>query len=470
MVYGLHRGERGHSTRSGRGDREWIGRHSALFFLQFHIDPECTKSKLLEWLNNNEPWCLSRQLLWGHRIPLYRRADDDERWVAAESTEEAARLLDAPPAAVLQCPDVLDTWFSSALIPLVVGGDWPRNTHPPAPLLDLLQTGHDILGFWIARMWTVCHGLTGEFPFTRVSLHGMIRDAQHRKMSKSLGNVVDPLHVINGVSLPEMLAVLRNSNLPVEEIGSFFSVDCFRLLAALDSAVKATKSAYPHGIKRYGTDALRFAFYKRDLSALDVSLNLIEAANEGHKFCNKLWNAVKYVQIAAEKRAEVCGEGGSLDRLEEVGSFLRRVSSRFLQADRRVLERLDACVRAFDRHMAAAHPHLAFGAVFDFLLRDFCDVYLVRSPSFLLLMPAAGGDEEGRVEREFRPAAHRRRRPLADRLRRAEGDECVHAAGLQLPPRRVPLLGERRPLPVRSALFALDCERRGSGRFHAEDG
>ncbi|KAI6219010.1 Valyl-tRNA synthetase [Aphelenchoides fujianensis] len=313
----------------------------------FHIDPECTKAKLLEWLNNNEPWCLSRQMLWGHRIPLYRRTDDEERWVAAESVEEAARLLDAPPAAVLQCPDVLDTWFSSALIPLVVGGDWPRNARPTAPLLDLLQTGHDIIGFWIARMWTVCHALTGEFPFTRVSLHGMIRDAQHRKMSKSLGNVVDPLHVINGVSLKEMLAVLRNSNLPVEEI---------------DSAVKATRAAYPHGIKRYGTDALRFAFYKRDLSSLDVSLNLIEGANEGHKFCNKLWNAVKYVHIVAEKRAEVCGEGGSVDRLEE--------------AERRVLERLDACVDAFKRHMAAAHPHLAFGAVFDFLLRDFCDVYL----------------------------------------------------------------------------------------------
>ncbi|KAI6236589.1 Valyl-tRNA synthetase [Aphelenchoides besseyi] len=297
----------------------------------FHIDPECTKAQLLEWINKNEPWCLSRQQLWGHKIPLYRKDDDKTRWIAAEDKEEAAKLLKTSVDMVVQSSDVLDTWFSSALIPLVVGGDWPRNRNPKFPVLDLMQTGHDIIGFWIARI------LTGEFPFTRVSLHGMIRDSQHRKMSKSLGNVIDPLHLINGVSLKEMIAVLKNSNLPDEEI---------------ETSVKATKATYPQGIRRYGSDALRFAFFKRDLLSLDVSMNLIESVSEGYKFCNKLWNAVKYVDIAVQKKNEVCGP------------------------EHKSTGEISDCVQLFDKHMADARPHLAFSAVFDFILLEFCDVYL----------------------------------------------------------------------------------------------
>lgn len=144
--------------------------------------------------------------------------------------------MNLPLDAIEQDLDVMDTWFSSALIPLIVVGNWPENKSLKFPLLDVMQTGHDIIGFWIARMMTMSYkykllsyflkienfSLTGQFPFTRCSMHGLIRDEQGRKMSKSLGNVIDPLHLINGVTLKEMTETLRNSNLPAEEVGMLF--------------------------------------------------------------------------------------------------------------------------------------------------------------------------------------------------------------------------------------------------------
>ncbi|KAI6187018.1 Valyl-tRNA synthetase [Aphelenchoides besseyi] len=335
-----------------RGDERFI-RAVRTAFIKLH-----RQKKIYEM---NEQWYMdcteaNKAILAGLNAGIFFR------WIPAEDKEEAAKFLETSVDMVVQSPDVLDTWFSSALIPLVVGGDWPRNPNPNFPVLDLMQTGHDIIGFWIARMWTICYrqlhtifdlktsgfSLTGEFPFTRVSLHGMIRDSQHRKMSKSLGNVIDPLHLINGVSLKEMIAVLKNSNLPEEEI---------------ESSVKATKAAYPHGIRRYGSDALRFAFFKRDLLSLDVSMNLIESVSEGYKFCNKLWNAIKYVDIAVQKKNEVCGPE-------------HNTSGEMSDADKRIISELNKCVQLFDRHMADARPHLAFTAVFDFILLKFCDVYL----------------------------------------------------------------------------------------------
>jgi len=121
---------------------------------EFDIDPICTESHLVEWIKHNEPWCLSRQQLWGHEIPMFKEKGT-EKWIAAESIEEASKLLNVPVNSILQDSDVLDTWFSSALIPLIVVGNWPENKSLEFPLLDVMQTGYDIIGFWIARMMTM---------------------------------------------------------------------------------------------------------------------------------------------------------------------------------------------------------------------------------------------------------------------------------------------------------------------------
>ncbi|TKR59863.1 hypothetical protein L596_029473 [Steinernema carpocapsae] len=171
--------------------------------------PGFMDQKLRDWLDYDEPWCLSRQLLWGHQIPAYRHNQTNE-WIV---TENASSIN----LSYTRDKDVLDTWFSSALVPLVTAG-WPGSTPPPVPV-SLMETGHDILGFWVARMLAVCQHLNGgHLPYHEVLLHGLIRDSSGRKMSKSLGNVIDPNDVIGGISLDEMVKRLRQSTLADDEL------------------------------------------------------------------------------------------------------------------------------------------------------------------------------------------------------------------------------------------------------------
>ncbi|VDL64909.1 unnamed protein product [Nippostrongylus brasiliensis] len=299
------------------------------------IMPATQEQKLFDWLSNKDPWCLSRQLLWGHRIPAYR--SDNSPWMVARSLEEAKAHF-GKDAIVIQDDDILDTWFSSSLIPLVNAG-WPGPKFDPSePLLDVMETGWDILGFWVARMMIMTMRLSGgQVPFSNVLLHGLVRDSSGRKMSKSLGNVIDPMDVVNGISREAMIERVSKSSLTEDEISK---------------AVAAVNSSFPEGIARSGPDALRFALLRHDLLASDIPINI------GLRFCNKLWNMIAYVESVSEK-----------------SPTFKDVDSEH-PADEWILSRLAEMLMNVDKYMSNHAPHLAFMELRNFILAYFCDAYL----------------------------------------------------------------------------------------------
>ncbi|XP_057951719.1 valine--tRNA ligase, mitochondrial 1 [Malania oleifera] len=245
------------------------------------------------WLDNIRDWCISRQLWWGHRIPAwYVTLEDDilkelgaynDHWVVARNEEEARmeanRIFVGKKFQICQDPDVLDTWFSSGLFPLSVLG-WPDNTEDLKAFYptSVLETGHDILFFWVARMVMLGMKLGGDVPFRKVYLHPMIRDAHGRKMSKSLGNVIDPLEVINGISLDGLQKRLEEGNLDPAE-----------LVTAKEGQVKD----FPNGIPECGADALRFALVSYTAQSDKINLDIQRVVGY-RQWCNKLWNAVRF--------------------------------------------------------------------------------------------------------------------------------------------------------------------------------
>lgn len=222
------------------------------------IEPKDHEKTWFHWMENIKDWCVSRQLWWGHRIPAYKIAiagrpplDDAQAWVIARSKEEAASMAakthgcDVSAISLTQDEDVLDTWFSSGLFPFSTMG-WPNTEHPDYKAFypnTMLETGWDILFFWVARMVMMGTQLTGKLPFKTVYLHAMVRDKYGRKMSKSLGNVVDPLEVIFGCELEALEAKIREGNLAPKEI---------------ETALKSQRTDFPDGIPECGADALRF--------------------------------------------------------------------------------------------------------------------------------------------------------------------------------------------------------------------
>eukprot|EP00088_Acartia_fossae_P003005 TRINITY_DN11252_c0_g1_i1.p1 TRINITY_DN11252_c0_g1~~TRINITY_DN11252_c0_g1_i1.p1 ORF type:complete len:641 (+),score=87.25 TRINITY_DN11252_c0_g1_i1:1-1923(+) len=235
-------------------------------------------------------WCISRQLWWGHRIPAYRvtvknKVLEEELWVSGRTEQEAkakaAKQLKVSEQDISleQDPDVLDTWFSSGLFPFSVHG-WPDKTDEMDVFYPgtLLETGHDIIFFWVARMVFFGQKLLGKLPFKTVFLHAMVRDAHGRKMSKSLGNTIDPTDVIFGISLENLHKSLYNSNLDPKEI---------------EKAKAGQRQDYPNGIPECGTDALRFALCAYTAQGRDINLDVLRV--QGYRFfCNKLWNATKF--------------------------------------------------------------------------------------------------------------------------------------------------------------------------------
>ncbi|XP_074110444.1 valyl-tRNA synthetase [Cotesia typhae] len=330
---------------------------------EMKIIPEQHKKTWYHWMEGIRDWCISRQLWWGHRIPAYlvkftddnfkpKIENDDDLWVSGRNEEEAKRKavekfqVDISKIILEQDPDVLDTWFSSALFPFSVFG-WPEETPELKEFYpgNLLETGHDILFFWVARMVFFGRKLIGKIPFKEVYLHAMVRDAHGRKMSKSLGNVIDPMDVINGITLEELNHQLKQSNLDSRE---------------LKYAIEGQKRDYPQGIPECGTDALRFALCAYTSQGRDINLDILRV--QGYRFfCNKLWNAIKFAlmylgDFKYDGNNELTGNESNIDMW--------------------MLSRVSYAAKICDEGLAEYDFNGATTACYNLWLYDLCDVYL----------------------------------------------------------------------------------------------
>ncbi|KAG5498085.1 hypothetical protein GH5_02882 [Leishmania sp. Ghana 2012 LV757] len=329
--------------------------------------PSSHEAVWYHWLENIKPWCVSRQLWWGHRIPAYKVVgalpQDGDPWVVARNLEEAHakakekfNLTDEQVAAATfeQDPDVLDTWFSSGLWPFSTLG-WPNNSHDMQRFFpnSLMETGHDILFFWVARMVMLSLHFTNKLPYKEVFLHAMVRDKNGDKMSKSKGNVIDPLYIIHGVSLQTLHDTVRSGNLSDKEV---------------EKAIKQQKEFFPDGIPECGSDALRFGLLSYTQSGRSVNLD-IQRVVAYRQFCNKLWNVVRYVLYHALGTNYVSSKQ----------HFSPAEDAAMLPLECRwILSRLDTAIAEATQGMSEGVYDfaLATGAVYRFWLHELCDVFL----------------------------------------------------------------------------------------------
>ena len=308
--------------------------------------PENWNKTYYQWMHNIQDWCISRQLWWGHRIPAWY---DDNGNVYVGTDEQTVRQDNglADGVALRQDEDVLDTWFSSALWPFATMG-WPEKTPELETFVpsSVLVTGFDIIFFWVARMIMMTKKFTGKIPFKDIYITGLIRDEQGDKMSKSKGNVLDPIDLIDGISLNALVEKRTGGMMQPQKA---------------EKIAKRTRKQFPDGIASYGTDALRFTFAAMASTSRDINFDMGRV--EGYRnFCNKIWNASRFVLMNTE--AEDTGKGSSAEQLE------------LSMADRWIWARFYQTVADFEQALTQYRFDIAAQALYEFTWNQFCDWYL----------------------------------------------------------------------------------------------
>ncbi len=361
--------------------------------------PENWSTTYTQWLENIQDWCISRQLWWGHRIPAWYD-EQGNIFVGEDEADARANAVQPPVGALRQDEDVLDTWFSSALWPFSTLG-WPMegpvknergevvaNWENDKIFLPsaVLVTGFDIIFFWVARMVMATKYFTGQVPFREVYINAIVRDAEGQKMSKSKGNTLDPLDLIDGIALEPLVAKSTKSLLLPQE---------------REKVEKRVRKDYPAGITAIGTDALRFTFAA--LASYSRTINFDIKRAEGYKaFCNKLWNAARFVLMnvetplpTGEGGANAPGEGSggaqasstSVTSPQPLSRGERGFAAPVTEAERWILTRLKQTLAEVEQHFASYRFDLLAQSLYEFVWNEYCDWFLELSK------PALNGDD-----------------------------------------------------------------------------